>query len=474
MSKKPMHTLGAALALLLGAGAAQAARYTVINTNDSGPGSLRDAITQANDTPGVADTIDFSVSGTIVLASTLPTITDVLEIDGTGQGITISGNDAVRVMQNDSALTLIELTIANGRCSAPSCGEGAGVFSRGTLAVTNSTFSGNTTTGVIRGGAISASGALTISNSTFSGNTALRSSGGAIFVNRLRPGSPLVVTNSTFVNNASESGAAVAVLFTTATITNSTISGNRASVLGSALYSLGAGAQVNLANSIVASGGINLNCGFLDGANFTDLGGNLSDDASCFLAHPSSEVNPSPQLGSLQNNGGLTQTVLPATGSPAIDRGVNQLAIDAGLTTDQRGLPRIFPVGGTVDRGAVEVAGSFNFTGFFSPVDNTPTFNLLKAGSAVPIKFSLNGYQGLAIFAAGSPSAHAVACPDSPSVVDAVEETVTAGGSGLSFDATTGQYKYVWKTPKELKGQCRRLVLKFTDGSSQAALFQFN
>jgi hypothetical protein len=51
--------------------------------------------------------------------------------------------------------------------------------------------------------------------------------------------------------------------------------------------------------------------------------------------------------------------------------------------------------------------------------------------------------------------------------------TATAGASGLSYDATTDRYTCVWKTEKAWKGMCRKLVVKFTDDTSRAALFQF-
>ena len=53
------------------------------------------------------------------------------------------------------------------------------------------------------------------------------------------------------------------------------------------------------------------------------------------------------------------------------------------------------------------------FTGFFSPVDNPPALNTMKAGAAVPVKFSLAGDQGLAIFAAGYPNSIRIACDSS-------------------------------------------------------------
>lgn len=58
------------------------AMFTVSNLNDSGMGSFRQAIIDANTSAGV-DNIIFSVSGTITVLSTLPPITDPIDIDGT-------------------------------------------------------------------------------------------------------------------------------------------------------------------------------------------------------------------------------------------------------------------------------------------------------------------------------------------------------------------------------------------------------
>jgi hypothetical protein len=114
----------------------------------------------------------------------------------------------------------------------------------------------------------------------------------------------------------------------------------------------------------------------------------------------------------------------------------------------------------------------YNFSGFFQPVDNLPTVNTVNAGQAIPVKFSLSGNKGLAIFAAGYPVSQQIAC-SSGAPTSEIEQTVTAGGSSLSYDATADQYSYVWKTDKAWKGTCRKLVLKFIDGSTREALFQF-
>jgi hypothetical protein len=122
----------------------------------------------------------------------------------------------------------------------------------------------------------------------------------------------------------------------------------------------------------------------------------------------------------------------------------------------------------------------YNFTGFFRPVDNLGVWNVVKAGSAVPVKFSLNGYQGLGIMATSSqngqtytyPTSGPILC-DSTGVYDYVDETVTAGGSSLTYDSTVGQYVYVWKTEKAWVGTCRQLVVKLSDGTYHRANFNF-
>ena len=112
---------------------------------------------------------------------------------------------------------------------------------------------------------------------------------------------------------------------------------------------------------------------------------------------------------------------------------------------------------------------SFSFTGFLPPIANPPTVNVVKAGSSVPIKFSLAGDQGLAIFAAGSPSSQQVVCDGAPTGL--VEETTTAGNSTLTYDAATDTYTYVWKTEKAWAGTCRELTVKLTDDTEHKALF---
>jgi hypothetical protein len=111
------------------------------------------------------------------------------------------------------------------------------------------------------------------------------------------------------------------------------------------------------------------------------------------------------------------------------------------------------------------------FTGFFEPVNNPPILNLASPGSSVPVTFGLGGNRGLAIFASGYPSVVTIPC-DAGAPTDAVETTVTAGGSGLQYDSSTGLYTYVWKTQKGWTG-CRELQLRLVDGTQYVAYFRF-
>jgi hypothetical protein len=114
----------------------------------------------------------------------------------------------------------------------------------------------------------------------------------------------------------------------------------------------------------------------------------------------------------------------------------------------------------------------YDFGGFTDPID-PQAVNQVKAGQTVPAKFSLNGDQGMAILAEGYPVSQEVAACDGSASVNTVEETDTAGNSGLSYDPDSDQYSYKWKTDKGWSGTCRQLIVQFDDGSAYSALFQF-
>jgi hypothetical protein len=113
----------------------------------------------------------------------------------------------------------------------------------------------------------------------------------------------------------------------------------------------------------------------------------------------------------------------------------------------------------------------YSFTGFFQPVDNLPMLNTVNAGKAIPVKFSLHGDQGLDIFASGYPSSTQVVCGNI--VEDAIEQIFTAGSSSLSYNTSSDQYTYVWKTQSSWAGTCRTLIVKLDDGTYHRANFKF-
>ncbi|HZG52510.1 MAG TPA: PxKF domain-containing protein, partial [Pyrinomonadaceae bacterium] len=143
-----------------------------------------------------------------------------------------------------------------------------------------------------------------------------------------------------------------------------------------------------------------------------------------------------------------------------------------------------FPVGTTVvnatatDQSGNTSSCSFNvtvhyvFTGFFPPISNLPVLNTVKAGSTIPIKFSLSGNKGLNIFAADSPASGVVGCNSSDPAVD-ITQVDAPSVSSLSYDAGSDRYHYNWKTLKAWEGTCRQLVVILNDGTQHHANFKF-
>lgn len=143
------------------------------------------------------DTIRFSVTGSIILKAGLPRITSDLTITGptAKPGITIDGDNKYQVMEvgESGELHLNNLTITRGKANNISLNQfnGGGVYSQGTMTVTDCTFSDNFAIG--QGGGIASSRSyLTINRSTFSGNSAGAGGGGMFNFG------PAKVVNSTF------------------------------------------------------------------------------------------------------------------------------------------------------------------------------------------------------------------------------------------------------------------------------------
>src|SRR5882757_8839066 len=308
----------------------------VTNTDDSGPGSLRDALAAAVD----GDIIDATgISGTILLTSGELQITHAITINGPGAGsLAVDGNATFRVFDNlTSGVSISGFSITNG--SAPG-DSGGGVFNEGgnsaTLRLSDCIVSGNSAD--FGGGIFNLNGALTVNNCTISGNEAAFS-GGGIVNSGSGAAATLTITNSTISgNSATGNGGAVANAadvpdLARLTITNSTISDNSATANGGGIYNQG-NAQFQIGSTVLNAGSSGEN--IFNGGQATSLGYNLSsDDGAGILIATGDQINTDPMLGPLQDNGGPTFTHALLPGSPAIDAGDPSFAPPPSF--DQRG-----------------------------------------------------------------------------------------------------------------------------------------
>jgi len=308
---------------------ASAQSCTVNATTDSGAtGDILYCVNQANAGNSTTFTITFdpSLNGqTITLNSTLTLsansgVTTNIQGPGANQ-LTISGGNAVQVFVITSGTVNISgLTITNGATN----NTGGGILNVSTLTVSNSAFVNNVSGGL--GGAIENEGTLTVTGSTFNGNSAPL--GGAIDVSG---SSTTTITNSTFTGNTAyvEGGAVSVQSPGTAAVSNSTVSGNVGELYGGGIFNA---SVLTLIDSIVAGN----TTGFTPGDDCDSCGAQSSFN---LIGTPYDVINP--QLATLGNYGGATQTMLPLPGSPAFCVGTSSLPSPLILpATDQRGFPR--------------------------------------------------------------------------------------------------------------------------------------
>jgi parallel beta-helix repeat protein/predicted outer membrane repeat protein len=255
---------------------------------------------------------------------------DEVDVVGTDPRATIlrevSGGDGrVFLLEDGSAMGLSGVTLTGATAGSAVLLFGLNIDFR----ATNVTFTGNKAT---NGGAIDGTGgAVTLENSTVTGNTAT-GKGGGIYLGGAA--SSLTAINSTIGGNTAPAGAGVYVDAGSAGLTHVTLADGLFTDTGATP------GTSTLRGTIVGS------CA---GGAPASQGANLEPGATCGLAGPGDKPGADPLLGPLQNNGGPTDTRLPAPGSPALDAA-------AGCpppATDQRGIAR--PQLSTCDIGAAEV-----------------------------------------------------------------------------------------------------------------------
>jgi CSLREA domain-containing protein len=418
--------------------------------------TLRDAIAFAS----AGATITFGVTGTITLVQGQLIISKNLTISGPGADrLAVDGNYRSREFEvlgqpDVSDATISGLTMRNGKDVS---GGGIVNFAK-TLTLVDVAVSGNVPDGFGGGILNEDDGVLIVTGSTIAGNTADIGGGFANFgIGR--------ITNSTISGDSAALSGGI-LNGGSLTLVNSTVSGNSSS--SGAAFATEVLGQTTLLNTIVANSRSGVFPGNCAGSVTTDGGYNIEDGTTCGFTAPTSHSNMDPQLdpAGLVPNGGPTATIALLSGSPAIDvipPGTN--ACGTGVTTDQRGVTR--PFGAGCDVGAYEA----DYRGFLPPINNVRT-TPIHPGKGVPVQFTFGGFRGLDIFAPGSPNSVRISCPLSAGTGD-VLLTDTPGNSGLSYDATTDTYTYVWKTDKAWAGTCRRLVVSFGDGSVRTADFVF-
>lgn len=370
----------------------------VTNCDDSGAGSLRDAVAQAD---GI-----LPIDMTQLTCSTITLTSGALHLDASGGRTMIvkgpgagalaidgSGQDRVFEVTGTGMLVLYGLTLRNGAvdgnggcidaeratlhysvvddCRAS--GRGGGVYASSNLLLYDSRITGNESDAAAGAGGGAYSAHFVIArNSTIRGNTAPNGNGGGLFAQNA-----LISYSTLSANHAAIGGGAMSSSQNDASLSfeNCTISGNSAGDGGG----IDAG-RLYLLNSTVAfntaitgtGGGINLRydtTSQLDSVAGTIVAGNTAASAESdidgdvgvvltgdhdligvsTLAVPAGTISSDPMLGPLQDNGGPTATHALSTGSPAIDAG------HYFRTYDQRGLGFAALVGSARDIGAYEV-----------------------------------------------------------------------------------------------------------------------
>ena len=306
-------------------GAVEIQPSLVMNANDDGPGSLREAIASAAALISFTDTLS---GQTIQLTGGQLTVSNSVGIDASSLpgGVRIDAGGASRVMEitASNSVSLDSLTITNG--STPDNGGGILVDDGVTLTLTDCTVAGNSA--AAGGGVAQLSGVLTLNNSTVAYNTAPQSGGGLDIVGgRITLNDCTLFGNS--AGNANGGGIAVGASVTN-TLNSCTITGNSAGA-GGGIY-LDADSISTLVNTIVSGNAA---------TNALDIFGPFTGSNNLTTGNP--------VLAPLGNYGGPTQTMPPRAGSPAIDAGAD---FATGLFTDQRGYARLS--GAHEDIGAVE------------------------------------------------------------------------------------------------------------------------
>jgi len=404
-----------------------AGTFFVSNCNDSGTGSLREAVGSATS----GDTVDLTALGCSTISLTSGAIAipqETLTLEGPGTELTINGGYSDRIFRHAGSGTLFVsgVTISSGKYISNASAKGGCIYSAGTLSLSDAVVTRCSVVGqdpaVAMGGAIATEGNLFVVSSRVTGNTSQggaenysSSNGGAAFVR-----GDLTVKYSTFSDNQAlpaegrNSGAGAIETFGSVTIIGSTFSNNYALFFGALSFEGPDGDDAMIMDSTISNNVAPWNSGIytqiplkvfnstiafnhshVKGAVYSQLStlefqstiiaGNENSGAepddvqgtnttptilgagnlitSSNIPLPPDTITACPRLAQLTDNGGPTLTHALLDDSPAIDAGNNV----ENLAEDQRGEPRLF--GDAPDIGAFEWNGhvEFSFHSSFEP-----------------------------------------------------------------------------------------------------------
>ncbi|MGH9941137.1 MAG: choice-of-anchor Q domain-containing protein [Pyrinomonadaceae bacterium] len=323
------------LLLALMAGRASAATFNVSSSADSGPGSLREAIAQANANGAASNVINLNTLD-IALTSGELAITRNLTINGAFSEVQRSGDAGTPEFRLFRIQTGVHATVNNLRVSDGANFFGGGINNDGNLTLNNCVVSNNSGG---NGGGIYNSGTLTMNSSSIVNNR-VNGSGAGLYNAGTVNGTNITIANNIIGDGNTGNGAGLNNESGTCTLSSATIAFNR-STSGAGVFV--SGGAVSVSNSIIAanvdfqqsesnfagtltSQGFNLlglPGGFSGGTIVGDTTGNVTGVGSSAA-----------RLAPLADNGGPSPTVALYAGSPAIDAGAGNLA------ADQRGQSR--------------------------------------------------------------------------------------------------------------------------------------
>lgn len=374
--------------------------FNVTNQNDSGPGSLRQAINSANGTFGADTVLVQAISGVILLTSGAIDVTDAVNIFGPGSGkLTVTSNNTSRLLTIKSGsspyhvgvtgvtlaqgsailggavavegnqLDLTDVALLNNKAD-----EGGAVFleADSRLTMINCTMSGNSANG--NGGGVSASrnSVIVVNNSAITGNSTTEGNGGAFF---LRTGSTLVLETCSITGNAAINGAGIAFQTDgTLTITNSTLSMNTAGLIGGGISA--SFAEVELVNSTISGNAAQRGGGLYLSAAYSQYGpdGGSDEEVPYYTTGPANIKNCT-----ISGNVASALAVNGIGGGVYSRRDVNLAntiiaANSAVVDSDIHSAPAIPPAG---------VPDANTFFSFFSLIQNKGAADVVDQGGSI-------------------------------------------------------------------------------------------